>query len=302
MNKKIVITGASGFLGSNLIKKLLKDNKYYIYALSSHADELYDRNQSKCIAFINKDIINNDEICNSIMNEAIIINCAFPRNSTGTEIAIGLDYIQKLFFNAKKFSAKAIINISSQSVYSGSRKESATEETIVCLDNTYAVGKYAVELLSRSIFDKSGIPYVNVRLASLIGPGFNQRIVNRFVKQALELKSITIYKSMQKFGFLDIEDAVNGILSLLNISFSQWERVYNLGNGKGYTVEEIINCVENVFKSLDYPFPQINIEERQEEGNTSVDFKALSKDTGYRPRIDLSTSILKIVEDFKLNA
>nr|WP_294465686.1 NAD(P)-dependent oxidoreductase [uncultured Sellimonas sp.] len=299
---KIVVTGASGFLGSNLIKKLVKDNKYYIYALSSHADELYDRYQDMRIVFINKDIINNDEMCNSIMNESIIINCAFPRNSTGTEIAIGLDYIQKLFFNAKKFSAKAIINISSQSVYSGNRKEAATEETIVCLDNTYAVGKYAVELLSRSIFDKSGIPYVNVRLASLIGPGFNQRIVNRFVKQALALKPITIYKSMQKFGFLDIEDAVNGILSLLDINCSQWKRVYNLGNGKGYTIEEIINCVEKVFKSLDYPFPQINIGEGQGEGNTSVDFKSLCKDTGYTPTVDLCTSILKIVEDLNINA
>ena len=293
---KIIITGASGFLGKHLLNRLKNDNRYNIYALSSQGEKLQKLNQSDNIYYFDKSVIIDDSLCEKIINNGIIINCAFPRNSTGEEIADGLSYIQKLFFYARKYLAKGIINISSQSVYSSKRKSAATEETAICLENTYAIGKYATELMLKSIFDGTKIPYVNVRMASLIGPDFEQRIVNRFIKQAINMEVIPIHKSRQKFGFLDIEDAVNGIIALMETDFSQWKEVYNLGNAEGYTVEEMLYCIKNVFAELKFPFPQIITEEGQDEGSTSVNFQLLYNDTGYIPSINLNESIRKIIE------
>ena len=99
-------------------------------------------------------------------------------------IADGLKYIQSVFEKSVEGNAAVIVNISSQSVYSQKRTEAATEETPVCLESPYAVGKYAVELMLESICRGSKTRYTNLRMASLIGPGFDQRIVNRLVRQA----------------------------------------------------------------------------------------------------------------------
>ena len=294
--KKIIITGSSGFLGRNLINYLTNRDEYYIYALSSKGKKIEESNKFNNILYLDKNVIYEEEKCKNIINNGIIINCAFPRNSSGREMADGLDYIQHLFLCAKKYLAKGIINISSQSVYSTKRKKAATEDTELCLETSYAVGKYAIELMLKSICDNTNLFFTNVRIASLIGPNFDQRIVNRFIKQAINMESITVCKSKQEFGFLDVEDAVKGIINLLEIDFSVWKEVYNLGNARGYTIEEILTCIKAVFESLKRPFPKIIIQEGNGEGTTAVEFQLLYNDTGYIPSIDLEKSVRKIIK------
>lgn len=120
--------------------------------------------------------------------------------------------------------------------------------------------------------------------------------MNRFIKQAINMESITVCKSKQEFGFLDVEDAVKGIINLLEIDFSVWKEVYNLGNARGYTIEEILTCIKAVFESLKRPFPKIIIQEGKGEGTTAVEFQLLYNDTGYIPSIDLEKSVRKIIK------
>lgn len=291
---KIVITGASGFLGYNLVKALKGKGKYSIHALSSNGDELQSRNKNKYIQYHHKDIIFSD-VGKSILKDAIVVNCAFPRNSTGVGMADGLTYIQKFFDRSKQVRAKAVINISSQSVYSQKRKEIATEETPVCLESPYAVGKYSTELMLDSVCQETDILYTNLRMASLIGPGFDQRIVNRFVKQALQKMPVRVIRSKQLFGFLDIEDAVNALISLIEIPAENWKTIYTVGNGQGYSIEEIVEAVGIVLKKNGIPFMDISTENGDGVGNTGVSYCLLHKDTGFVPKINLKNSIQKIL-------
>ena len=284
--KKIVVTGAGGFLGSNLVKALKGKDKYLVYALSSHSKDLQNGNVFSNVQYYHKDVVFCDEGV-GFLKDAIVVNCAFPRNSTGIEMADGLRYIQCLFNRAKKCQVKAVINISSQSVYSQKREESATEETPVCLESSYAVGKYATELMLESVFHGTKIAFTNLRMGSLIGPGFDQRIVNRFVKQALEGRTLHVMRSKQRFGFLDIEDAVRGIILLLKQSPDKYRRIYTLGNNKAYTIEEIIECIQHEFVERNMMFPSINIEDGEQKSNTSVDYARLGEDTDFKPEISL---------------
>ena len=293
--RKIIVTGASGFLGSNLIESLTREKGYFVYALSSRGDELQKKNIKKNIRYYCKDIIffNGSE---QILNNSIVVNCAFPRNTSGTEIADGLRYIQKLFDKSGEYGAKAVINISSQSVYSQVRKKVATEETSVSLESPYAVGKYATELMLESACKKNSIPYTNLRMASLIGPEFDQRIVNRLVKQAIAGKTLRVVRSNQKFGFLDIDDAVNALIAVLEKEITKWKPVYNIGNGREYSVEYIVRHIKNIFEINGLPFPNINIDFSNDFGNTGVAYKQLHDDTGFEPIIDLDNSIKKILK------
>lgn len=287
--KKIVITGASGFLGSHIVGRMKDDERYEVYALSSKANDLKEKLGGENIEYIHKDSLDAE-----ILKDSIVINCAYPRNSTGTAIADGLKYIQRVFMTAEESGAAAITNISSQSVYSQQRTNAATEETPVCLENSYAVGKYAVELMLDSICKGSRTRYTSLRMASLIGPGFDQRIVNRFVKKLIAHESITVVKQPKQMGFLDVEDAVGAIIAVTESSMQGWKTVYNVGNGRGYTVEEIYNLVAAELKEQ-IDITQTVFEIGEETSSLAVSCDRLRKDTGFIPTIDLSESIRRII-------
>lgn len=287
--KKIIITGASGFLGSHLVKRLRDDERYEVHALSSKPDILREKIGGENVEYLHKDMLNT-----RMLKDSIVISCAYPRNSTGTAIADGLKYIQKVFEVAVESSASAIINISSQSVYSQQRTEVATEETPVCLENPYAVGKYAVELMLESDCKGSKTAFTSLRMASLIGPGFEQRIVNRFVRQMLNQELITIVRQGKKMGFLDVEDAVSAIISVTNVEAASWQSIYNVGNNEGHTVEEIFNVVASELKNQIEIISPI-IETGSDISSTAVSYERLNGDTGFNPVIDLRKSVKKII-------
>lgn len=284
--KKIVITGASGFLGSHIVERLKDDERFKIYALSSKPEELRERLSGTNVEYIHK-----DEMDAEMMKDSIVISCAYPRNSTGTAIADGLKYIQRVFESAVGSGAEAIINISSQSVYSQQRTEAATEETPVCLESPYAVGKYAVELMLESICKGSETKYTSLRMASLIGPGFDQRIVNRFVKQALETGKLTVKRNQQRFGFFDVEDAVGGIISMISPAVNDWDPIYNLGTKEAYTLVEIAETVAEIIPNRAV---ELEIDPDNATSNSSVDATRFYEKFGYVSDCDLRSSTEQI--------
>lgn len=293
--KKIVVTGAGGFLGSNLVEALKEKSEYFVYSLSSQGKELQELNPSKNILYCHKNAVFSDE-GEQILRNAIVVNCAFPRNSTGTEMADGLRYIQRLFDRSKECGVKAIINISSQSVYSQTREKPATEETPVCLESPYAVGKYATELMLESVFRGTGIVYTNLRMASLIGPGFDQRIVNRLVKQAILEHIVSVNMSQQKFGFLDITDAVSGIFKLLQSTNTLWHTIYNLGTFKGYSLEELAHCICTVSEKEFQLSIKTVYEYSEKYSNSMIDCRRFYQDFLWQPTVSMELSVKKIMK------
>lgn len=232
---RLAITGAGGFLGTNLIKDLIKNTRHEIIAITSHPKKFETISLNSRLT----STIDYREIdWNSV---DILLNLAFPRNSNGVQMAKGLRYINEVLLYAVSHGVRVVVNISSQSVYSQKRLEPATEDTELNLESSYAVGKYATELLTNTIC--KDIPHTNIRLASLIGPGFDQRIVNKFVKKAIAGEEIKIVGGKQRFGFLDIRDTVSGLESLINSDSDKWDEVYNLGTNDSYTLEEIAKIV-----------------------------------------------------------
>lgn len=292
--KKVVITGAGGFLGGNLVEALKGSEEYFVYALSSRGAELQRENRSANMQYCHKDAIFDNEGA-EILKDAAVVNCAFPRNSTGTAMADGLRYIQRLFCRAQECQAKAIVNISSQSVYSQVREEPATEETPVCLESPYAVGKYATELMLEGMCQGAGIAYTNLRMASLIGPGFDQRIVNRLIEKAINGEPIVVNINKRRFGFLDIIDAVKAIRCLLETDTSRWKKLFNVGNEKSYSMNDIAQTIMDVCKAAGIAAPKIEYRTNQETGSTALKSGALMNITNYSPEISLQESAMRIL-------
>lgn len=289
----ILISGAGGFLGKNLIDYFLNYTKYNIIAMTSQSQKIMAK-YLKYGARIQVVESFHSEIDWSTVD--ILINCAFPRNSDGVQIAKGLSFISNLLTEATCGGVGAVLNISSQSVYSQSRLVPATEQTELNLESKYAVGKYASELMTNSIC--RNIPHTNIRLASLIGPEFGQRVINKFVAQAIEGKNLQIIGGIQKYGFLDIRDAVSGIATVCAHSCYCWNEVYNLGMNEDYTLEEIAQYVCSLSEKYCTKSIKYEVKSSDQVHNSSLECAFFQETFQWKPVYKLIDMVIHIYETY----
>ncbi|MCM1132932.1 MAG: NAD(P)-dependent oxidoreductase [Ruminococcus flavefaciens] len=286
--KKIAITGAGGFLGTALMNRLVVRTDVLVYAFSFD----FERSRETFVRGENIIPVDNSEVGSFDFSDIdVVINCAFPRNAASDIIADGLDFMAEVL--RKSAVSGAVINISSQSVYNTHRTEPAKETDKCCLETKYAVGKYASELMNNTLC--GNIPHTNIRMASLIGPKFDQRVTNKLVETALKTGKLTVNDDNQFFGYLDIEDAVSGILSLLEIPAENWKSVYNLGDSATYSLKMIAETIAEVVYEECGKTVEISLQPADLTLNSALDGSLLEADTGFRPSVAFKQSIQRIV-------
>lgn len=288
--RKLVIIGAGGFLGSAIIREATK-LKLKIIAITSRPWEIKNTSGDICDTLETTKFLNGEY---QMSGTDVIINCLFPTNANGYQMANGLEKTFRVIKNAKESNAGAFINISSQSVYAPRREKAADEDEALCLETPYAVAKYSSEAFCDLVFQ--GRPHTNIRLASLLGIGYDQRIVNRMVGQALNGEKLKIIGGMQRYGFLDVRDAAAGIVKIALSDFTNWKPIYNLGRTESYTllnvVEIIVSEMEKRGLSVSY-----KVLEGTDTRNSSVNADRFMKDFMWEPEISLSQTIGDIIDE-----
>ena len=253
MGKCIAITGASGTLGLEIISRLSKCVDVLVAFTSSEkgvCDAADDASQIVAVPRDAFDVFEQYHI-------DCVVNCAFPRSDAGDDLAKGMRYSADLFEAIEKNKVGALINVSSQSVYSQSRIGSTDESEPICPEGRYAMGKYSVELLADHIV--RNVPLAHVRLASLIGVGYDERFISYFIRKILSNERFTAKQGSSRYGFMDVRDAATAITVMSLSSPSEWKRLYNLGPAcGGYSMDEIVNAIRVV--SLKYGYnPKYNL-------------------------------------------
>lgn len=111
---KIAITGAGGFLGTALTDYLLQNTEHELLLLTSQVEKLEKKYFDKEVIVVSNE---NLEILRAAKINTLF-NCAFPRNTDGAQMASGLKYILDVLVASAEGNVDAVVNISSQSVYS----------------------------------------------------------------------------------------------------------------------------------------------------------------------------------------
>ncbi len=246
VNKKILVTGSTGLIGSIIVKAAIRYNnthnrKINIIALARNPEKvmLIYGSQTNNVSFIFQDIC---EVLPSNIQCDYIIHTANPTNSKQF-ISCPVEVIESIYkgtYNvlnfAKENNVKGVVYLSSMEVYGITEKnELLGEEELGYLDihnvrSSYSEGKRLAECLCSSFAKEYAVPVRIARLAQTFGAGvfpWEQRVFAQFVRSVKESKDIVLHTSGQSFGnYVYTSDAITAILMLLK----------NGENGEAYSV------------------------------------------------------------------
>ncbi len=258
MAKKILITGASGFVGSHLADFLALDPNNVLFGthFSKSAPKNLEQVKDK-IELSEVDLRNDQEVfalIERIKPDVIYHLAAFtsPADSFSSPKETVLNNVgcQINIFEAMRKSnlldSKTLV-VSSGEVYGGVKKEKLPidEETPLNPTNPYSVSKLTQDFLGRQYFLSYGLKTVRVRPFNHVGP----RQAPSFVVSAFAQKIVEIEKGKRepvlpvgnleaKRDFTDVRDMVKAYGLLMEKG--EFGEVYNIGSGVSHKISEIL--------------------------------------------------------------
>ncbi len=243
--KKILITGGSGFIGTHISKKLLSQGGYALTIV----DVVPPRVEG--VTFINSAFSNLEQVGEALADTDIVIHLAAMvgvdncRNNP--------DLVKKInYLDTKKFidfcvekKIKRFIFSSSSEIYGNSNRIPYTEADRPEPISLYAKLKLEIEdyLKTKSTLMSVGI----VRFFNVYGP--MQRgdfVVSSFLKAAFNNQPITIFGSgSQTRCFTYVTDATEGLVRLMEYGGSKFE-IVNIGNKKEISIKDLAILILNL--------------------------------------------------------
>lgn len=263
---KILVTGASGFIGSHCVKRLINDYKMDLKVIATDKVNLSDRLRlseelkSDTIKFIYSDLTQN--ISGILEGIDIVINFA-AETFVDHSIKNPSPFIQSniigtfsLLEEARRNKVKKFIQISTDEVYGSINSGYFTEDSPLNPGNPYSATKASCDMLCLSYLKTYGIPIVILRPENNYGVYQHpQKAIPTWIKYALEDKPLPVYgKGQHRRMWLHVNDFCEAIKVIIKAD----KVVGNIFNIGAKQERENISIVEIILKNLSKPSDMIN--------------------------------------------
>jgi len=304
MKKRILITGAAGFIGSNLIGSLLQHGRFVVIGLDNF-DAFYSRSEKeknlspfsgdKNFHFYEGDIRKKADL-DALDDIDIIVHLAAKagvRPSINNPLLYqetNVGGTQNLLEFARRRNIKQFVFASSSSVYGINEQVPWSEEDKLMPISPYASTKLSCEMLGHVYSHLFGIRFLALRFFTVYGPGQRPDLaIHKFFKSMIKGEAIPVFgDGSTSRDYTYVGDTVKGIEAAISYESSEFE-IINLGNHQTITLNRLIKAIETscgkkavIDRQPDQPgdVPQ-----------TYADIAKAQKLLNYRPSTNLKTGL-----------
>lgn len=296
---KVVVTGGSGFIGSYLVKALVKMG-YEVHTI----DRTAQKNLYPGVILHQADICDINTIKPIINGSVFVFHLA---GIAGEHISVkdpvkshnsNVNGTLNVLIASNEAKVKRLIYSSSSSVYGNQDLSPLNEKMIPHPKSPYALHKYMGELYCKLWSELYKLPTVSLRYFSVYGPRIHENkggtfVIDQFLKNKKEGKThYIIGNGSQTRDFVHVYDVVlANILAMKSKSVGSGE-ILNVGTGRNVSINFLSKLIGGTKKHipLDKSRPQ----------DTLADISRVEKLIGWKPKITLETGLDELKKIWKL--
>ena len=309
--QRILVTGGAGFVGSNLVHRLLREGHYVIVVdnfFTGRKDNLH-----QWLGFDHLEIIRHDVIEPIYLEVDRIYHLACPaspphymynkiktvKTSTqGTLNMLGL---------AKRTKARILLTSTSE-VYGDPLVHPQKEDywgnvNMLGPRSCYDEGKRLAETLMMSYHEQSNVDTRIARIFNTFGPHMHPsdgRVVSNFIVQALQGQDLTIYgDGMQTRSFQYVDDLVDGLMKLME---SDETLPVNIGNPREMTIKEFASIIQKKIGTNNPNGKEVNIvhlkSTKDDPRKRKPDISKAKRVLGWEPKVSTEDGLDSTIKYF----
>lgn len=337
--KTVLVTGAAGFIGSNLVKRLFRDYKDIKVVGIDSVTDYYDVNikyeRLKEIESLNRDwtfvkaSIADRDVVNDLFDKyrfSIVVNLAaqagvrYSITNPDAYIESNLIGFYNILEACRHHEVEHLVYASSSSVYGSNKKVPySTDDKVDNPVSLYAATKKSNELMAHAYSKLYNIPSTGLRFFTVYGPaGRPDMAYFGFTDKLVKGETIKIFNYGNcKRDFTYVDDIVEGVVRVMQHAPEKKTgedglpippyKVYNIGNNHPESLLEFVNILQEELVRAgvlpqDYDFDAHKELVPMQPGDVPVtyaDTSALEEDFGFKPGTPLREGLRRFSEWYK---
>ncbi len=309
-DKNVLVAGGAGFIGSALVRELLKEKANIIVFDNFSSGDMVNLTEIKNqIKIINGDIRDNDlhKIFKKNSIDYLFNLAAFPYIPDCYErprefFDVDAGGVLNVMLASKEAGIKRILQYSTSEVYGTSQYVPIDENHPTFPLSTYAVSKLAADRLCFTLHHEQKIPVVILRQFNVYGPRLTQPyVVPEMITQLSKGNKIRLGNINARRDITYVTDSATGAIELMKREEAVGE-VFNMGSGQDWSVKELAKLIGSLMghKSIEIEIDKDRLRPLDVE-RLQADYSKMRKLTGWKPKVELKEGLKKTIEWFKAN-
>lgn len=308
MDKKVLVTGGAGFIGSALVRKLLKE-QYEVTVLDDLSTGLHDNlPKNKKLRFVQGDVTDFDSISSAIRKHPYVMHLAAQAFvPLSYQIPVQVAEVNALgslnvFKACLSHNAKRLIHISSSEVYGTAQYTPMNEQHPLHPHSTYAVAKATADLWAQTLHWEHNLPVVILRPFNTYGPRESlPYFIPEMIRQCLKEPEIHVGNLQTSRDFAYVDDTAEAMTAALETPNIDGE-IVNIGTRKTWKMDDILTLIK---KKTDAEEKEIEIDEHRLRPNDVqiliTDNSKAKKLLGWKPKTPFKEGLQKTIQWYLKN-
>ena len=293
-NKKVLVTGGAGFIGSNLCESLLMEGNEVVCLdnlLTGKIQNIDPLMENSKFTFIRGDIRKAEDCEKAIKDVDVVLHQAalgsVPRSIKDpyTTHQVNVDGFLNVLLSARNAGVKRFVYASSSSVYGNSEQLPKIEEQIGVPLSPYAVTKCSNELYAAVFHRDYGMETIGLRYFNVFGKrqdpeGEYAAAIPKFIRNLIQRESPKIFgdgSHSRDFTYVKNVVQMNHLAATTNNSLSYGE-VFNTAVGERFDLNTMVKKIREILSRYDPEIASIQIEHGPErEGDIPHSLASIEK-------------------------